>query len=174
MPNDLSDKTNRQAQGDDIASSQPGKKEKIAALERDRDTYRKIYEELLSALGRAEVSTHIEAQDKGGSLKIVEPAVLPLQPISPNRVKMILLGLIAGIGAGIGAIFLLDSMDKSVKTVDALKAFGLPILAVIPHMQNADELKRTKQKDIMLYSFTALYYLCVVAVLLFEFTRGVE
>jgi len=148
--------------------SQSGKSGKIAALERDRETYRKIYGELLNALGKSEVSTHLEFQDKGAGLKIIEPAMLPLKPTTPGRVRMILLGLIAGIAAGIGSIILLDSMDKSVKNVDALKAFGLPILAVIPHIPDADEEAAIKQKDKILYSGTAFYYVCIVGMLLFE------
>lgn len=166
---DLGDKTN---QAHDTPYAHAGKREKIAALERDRDTYRKIYEELLTALGRSEVSTHIEAQDKGGTFRILEPAVLPQKPVSPDRVRFILFGIVAGLAGGFGILLLLDSMDTTVKTIDNLKAFGLPVLAVIPHMENADEVRRTKQKDVLLYSFTALYYVGVVAALLIELRRG--
>jgi len=140
----------------------------IKELERDRETYRKIYEEMLAALGRSEVSSRIEVQDKGGTFKILEPAILPLRPIGMDRVKIILLGIIAGIGAGIGAIILLDTMDKSVKTVDMLNAFGLPVLAVIPHITIPAEIKKTRIKDLALYTFTGIYYIGIAAVLTIE------
>jgi succinoglycan biosynthesis transport protein ExoP len=82
--------------------------------------------------------------------------------------KIILLGIVAGIGVGIGSLILLDSMDRSVKTVDALNGFGLPILAVIPHIQIPAEIKKTRIKDLALYTFTGIYYTGIAAVLVLE------
>lgn len=149
-------------------------RQKIAELERDRDTYRKIYEEMVAAQGRSEVSSHIEGQDKGGTFTILEPAVLPVHPVSPNRVKMILLGLAAGIGIGVGAIILLDSMDKSVKTTDALKDFGLPVLAVIPHIELPGDVEKAKRKDRLLYAVAAVYLACVSALLAIEVIKQIS
>jgi polysaccharide biosynthesis transport protein len=151
------------------APAERGNEQKIKELERDRDVYRKIYEDMLAALGRSEVSSHIEVQDKGGTFNILEPAVLPLMPVGSNRIKIILLGIIAGIGAGIGTIILLDSLDKSVKTVETLNGFGFPVLAVIPHISIPAEIKNTRIKDLALYTFTGIYYMGVAAVLAFEF-----
>ncbi len=160
-----------QKQGAEASSSKLNNNQKITALERDRDTYRKIYEDLMAALGRSEVSNQIEVQDKGGAFKIVEPAVLPVNPVGPNRVKIILLGLFAGIGGGIAFIILLDSMDKSVKTMDTLKGFGLPVLAVIPHIENTAEIQKTKKKDLLLYVITGVYYAFVIGLISFEFLK---
>jgi uncharacterized protein involved in exopolysaccharide biosynthesis len=169
-------RNHREGTGRDVADDQQVVKaaaqkgtQKIAGLERERDAYRKIYEEMMAAQGRSEVSSHIEVKDKGGTFKILEPAILPLKPIGMDRVKLILLGIIAGIGVGIGSIILLDSMDKSVKSVDAMNAFGLPILAVIPHIQIPAEVKKTRIKDLALYTFTGIYYIGIAAVLVHEF-----
>jgi hypothetical protein len=123
---------------------------------------------MLATLGRSEVSSHIDMKDQGATFNVLEPALLPLKPIGPDRIKIILLGIFAGIGAGIGFIILLDSLDKSVKNVDALSVFGLPVLAVIPHIQVPAEIKKKKIKDLLLYTFTGLYYGGVGAVLVIE------
>ncbi|MGE5174538.1 MAG: GNVR domain-containing protein, partial [Betaproteobacteria bacterium] len=143
----------------------------IAALERDRDTYKKIYEQLLATMGRSEVSSQIEAQDKGGAFRILEPAMLPFSPVSPDRVKIILLGLLGGIGGGIGFIILLENMNKSVNTVDNLKTFGLPVLAVIPHIQNPVDIQRMRRNDLLLYVTAGVYLVCVAGLLTFEFLK---
>ncbi len=160
-----------QKQEKEFSSSKLSDRQKIAALERDRDTYKKIYEDLMATLGKSEVSSHIEVQDKGGTFKILEPAILPFSPVSPNRVKIILLGLLAGIGGGIGFIILLDSMDKSVKTVDTLKTFGIPVLAVIPHIQHPTDIEKTKRNDLLLYVTAGVYLVCVAGLLAFEFLK---
>lgn len=161
-------------QGGENASTKIGHDQKIKELERDRDTYRKIYEEMLAALGKSEVSSHIEVQDKGGTFKVLEPAVLPIQPISPNRVMMILLGLLAGVGIGAGTVILLDNMDKSVRSTDALKDFGLPVLAVIPHIELPEDIERTKRKDRLLYAFAAVYLAGVSALLAVEVVKQIS
>ncbi len=162
---------NTQKKGAEFVTSKSSDKQKIAALERDRDTYQKIYEDLMAALGRSQVSNQIEQRDKGSVFNIVEPAVLPLNPVSPNRVKIILLGLLAGIGGGVAFIIMLDSMDKSVRTMDTLKSFGLPVLAVIPHIQNTADAQKTKRKDILLYAIVGVYYAFVIVLLSFEFLK---
>lgn len=145
--------------------------QKIIALERDRDAYRKIYEQLLATMGRSEVSSQIEMQDKGGAFKILEPAVLPDSPVSMNPVQIILLGLVAGIVGGIGFIILLDSMDKSVKTVEGLKTFGYPVLAVIPRVQDPAVVQKAKKNDQALYAFSGVYLACIVGLLLIALLR---
>jgi uncharacterized protein involved in exopolysaccharide biosynthesis len=168
--NEFSDTT--QGQGTARSSTKQGERIRMSELERERDTYQKIYRDLIAMLGRSEVSSHIEIDDKGGTFKILEPALLPLKPVSPNRVKTILLGLLAGIGGGIGFIILLDSMDKSIKTVDALKTFGLPVLAIIPHIQNLTDIQKTRRNDLLLYAAAGVYLICVAGLLTFEFLRS--
>ena len=56
------------------------------------------------AYGKTQVSTQAELQTKEGTFKIVDPAVLPITPVSPNRIKIILLGIIAGLAGAAGLI----------------------------------------------------------------------
>jgi hypothetical protein len=122
-------------------------------------------------LGRSEVSSQIEIQDKSGTFKVLEPALLPLKPMNPSRIKIMLLGLFAGIGGGIGFIILLDSMDKSIKTVDILKTFGVPVLAIIPHIDNPAEIKKTRRNDLFLYTAAGVYLLCLAGLMAFELIK---
>jgi hypothetical protein len=79
-------------------------------------------------------------------------------------VKIILMGILAGIAGGFGLVMLLDQMDKSVKHVTTLKQFGVPVLAVIPKIKDAREIARRKKRDILLAVFTGMYGLCIMAV----------
>lgn len=132
-------------------------KSQLAILERERESNKKIYDDLSAAYSKAEVSTQAEVQDKAGTFRILDPAILPIKPISPNRVKLILLGIIGGIAAAFGLIVVLDMFDKSVKDIDTLKSFGIPVLAIIPHIQAPAELIKTRRRDIFLLSFSGLF-----------------
>jgi protein tyrosine kinase modulator len=141
---------------------------KVTDLERERETYRKIYQDLVATLGKSEVTTHIEAQEKGGMLRVLEPAVLPLKPVSPDRVKFILLGILGGLGAGVGFVILLDSFDHSVKTLDIVKSFGHPVLVVIPHVEHPEDSLKTKRRDLLLYTCSGLYLAGIATLLVRE------
>ncbi len=147
----------------------PVEKKNLADLERERDTSNNIYEDLVVRLGQSEVSKQMELQDKATTFRIVDPAVLPVKPVSPDRVKIILLGILAGLAGGFGIVFMLDNMDKSVRTVNALKTLEIPLLAIIPSIRNPEELIKRKRKDILIYSLTGLYMLCILGVFAIEF-----
>jgi capsular polysaccharide biosynthesis protein len=137
-------------------------------LERERDTYKKIYEELVVRLSQSEVSQQIGPTDRSEKFSIAEPAVLPTKPVSPDRVKVILMGIFAGLAGGIGIIVFLDAMDHSVKSSKAIRTLGLPILAIIPKIQSDQQVQREKIRDSILYGMAVLYLLCILAIVAVE------
>lgn len=146
-----------------------GDRDKLANLVRERDAYKKIYADLVASLSRSEVSTQVELQNKADTFRILEPAIMPTRPVSPNRVKLMLLGLFGGVAGGIGIVLVLDYFDDSVKTLDTLKSFGLPVLAIIPNMRNAAELAKQKKTDVLVYSLAGTYMACFMVFFAKEF-----
>ncbi len=146
----------------------PVERKKLADLERERDTYKEIYQKLVFRLGQSEVSKQMEVQDKAETFRIIEPAVLPVKPVSPNRKLMILFGIFAGLGGALGLLILIDYFDTSVRTLDALKAFGLPVLAVIPTIENPIETMKKRRKDIMVFSLYGVFLLLVLTAFTIE------
>jgi uncharacterized protein involved in exopolysaccharide biosynthesis len=67
----------------------PADKKILTDMMRERNTYQRIYENLLGRVGKAEVSKQMELEDKGTNFRIVDRAVMPLNPVSPDRIKMI-------------------------------------------------------------------------------------
>ena len=157
--------------GRTVSRDEARREQRLKELERDRDTYQKMYGEMLATLGKSEVSSSIEVQDKGLTFNIIEPAILPLQPISPNRLLIIILGFFAGIGAAIGSVILLDGMDKSVKSIDMAKSFGHPVLAMFPYIQLPREQERAQIMNLLLFTVT-LIYVAGMAVLMLVVSTG--
>jgi succinoglycan biosynthesis transport protein ExoP len=143
-------------------------KNRLAILERDRESSKKMYDEMAAAYSKSEVSTKAELQDKAGTFRIVDPAVLPIKPVSPNRIKIIFMGILGGIAVAIGLIVLLDILDDSIKNVDMIKGLGIPVLAVIPHIQNHEDLIKSRRKDIFFYTLSGLFVVLLGAVLVLE------
>ena len=151
-----------------LLQSIPAAKATLEDLEREKISQKALYETMVSRQGQSEVSKQMEVQDKSTIFRIVDPAVLPIKPVSPDRKKLILLGILAGIGGAVGLVILKDQTDDSVKSVDMARHFGLPILAVIPRIEDPALSVLQSGKDRKLYIITALYFSMILAVLALE------
>ncbi len=145
----------------------PSVKAEIEELERERNTQKDLYAQLVNRHGQSEVSSQMEVQDKSANYRIVDAAVLPIKPVSPDRMKIMLMGFAAGLGIAFAVVFLLDTLDASVKSLESVKQFGLPVLAVIPAIENPLERAVERKKDIRLYLVSIVYlcFLCSFVVL---------
>ena len=152
-----------------IFGRMPKEQEEWTKLQRDRNVYQQIYDQLLQKLENAKVSKDIEFSDKGERYRIVDAATLPLFPASPNRVKMILLGILFGIVSGIGAVFGLEYFDHSFKDEDSIEDnLKLPVLAAIPSIvTEADEIAARKL-DIKVFAASGAYLFIICLVLITE------
>jgi succinoglycan biosynthesis transport protein ExoP len=138
----LAELSRQQYEAQGILGRMPKEQEEWSKLQRDRNVYQKIYDDLLQKLENARVSKELELTDKTTNFRIVDSAILPAFPIKPDRVKMILLGIFFGIVSGIGSVFGIDSFDHSFKDENSIESnLKLPVLATIPSMiTEADEL----------------------------------
>jgi tyrosine-protein kinase Etk/Wzc len=68
-----------------------------------------------------------------GSVRILEPAIAPTKPSSPNREATIVLGLLLGIGMGIAGAVMRKGLEQGVADPDEIESgTGLPVFAAIP------------------------------------------
>ncbi|MGA7827474.1 MAG: XrtA system polysaccharide chain length determinant [Geobacteraceae bacterium] len=146
----------------------PAVRAELERLERDRDTQKAFYEELVTRQGQSEISKQLEVQDKATTFRIIDPAVATSRPVSPDRVKIILMGIFAGLAAAMGIALFLDKMDRSVKSVDDLKGLGLSLLAVIPSIRNPKEYDLKRKKDIRVFVAAGAYFCVILMFLAYE------
>ena len=149
----------------------PAARSKLEDLEREKSSQKSLYEIMAARQGQSEVSKQMEVQDKTTTFRVVDPAITPIKPVGPKRVKIILLGILGGIVASFGLILLVDYLDKSVKELESLKSLGVPILAVIPRIESENSLLASRRKDIRFFSITATYFLLILGTLSFEALR---
>lgn len=146
----------------------PAAKTGLDQLEMAKNNQKSIYEQLYARRNQSEVSKQVELQDKATTFRIVEPALLPKMPVSPNRLKIMLFGIIGGIAGGFGVLLLLEQMDSSVKDVEFVKGLGIPLLAVIPRIHNQREIDLQHRHTVRLFSIAGAYFLFLLCFPLME------
>ena len=102
-------------------------------LMRDYGSTKRAYDILLNKAGDAKIAENLEKRQKGERFRIIDSANLPEQPFKPNLMKLLLIGLVFGTGAGVALAFVLENLDTTIKKSNELEEqFGLPVLGVIP------------------------------------------
>jgi polysaccharide biosynthesis transport protein len=114
-----------------------------AILERDLKTNQELYNTLLAKVKEASITDEITKSN----LRIVEPAVLPFEPVKPRKVLNLALSVALGLATGVMLAFFLEYMDQTVHNKDDVqKHFHLPVLSVVP-IQNESPGAAKKSKD---------------------------
>jgi polysaccharide biosynthesis transport protein len=100
---------------------------------------------LLSTLVAKQNEIQVSSQLGGlrtSNIKVVDRALVPARPFTPNIRRNIMTALFLGLFAGLGLVFLAEFLDNTVKgPEDVDKLTGLPSLGIIPYL-SADGLKK--------------------------------
>ena len=125
----------------------PKVEENYNALLSERDNTKAKHDDLMQKLMEARVSQGLETEQKGERFTLIDPARLPEKPYKPNRLAILLIGVVLGIGAGIGFAALREFSDTSVRNIDHLsKVTSYPVLATIPLIVTAGDIARQRMK----------------------------
>ena len=122
------------------------------------------YNDLLQKTMEAEVAQGLEKDQKGERFTLIDPARRPEKPFKPNRLAIVLIGLILGIGSGVGWAALREFTDDAVRNAEILtRQTGFPVLSGIPAIITPSEVARQiKMRRIKIISAVAAIPLGVV------------
>ncbi|MGD1951838.1 MAG: GumC family protein [Leptolyngbyaceae cyanobacterium] len=105
------------------------------SLDRQLQAAQTTFETLLQNLQQAQV---LENQNVGNA-RIVSPALIPSEPVGPSLKLFLLAGGVIGSLLGLIAAFLVDLVDRSVKTVqEGQELYEYPLLGIIPAWKRAN------------------------------------
>lgn len=134
-------------------------------LNRDHENSLRRYQELKAKQMEAQVAQELEKGSKGERFSLIDPPQYPEKPHSPNRLAILLLGLLLSIGGGIGYGAVLESLDQSIKSAKELAGLAVaPLLASIPYIVNNSERasKRKARKIVATSGFAALLLVVIL------------
>lgn len=120
----------RIAQYESELSRIPSQAVELARLQRDRQST----ERLQVALQERLQETRVAEQSELGYAEVVRRAEAPGAPFEPNRLRLGLLGILAGLGLGIGLAFVRTRMDHRIHRPDQLRDRGITVLGTTPDL----------------------------------------
>jgi len=110
-----------------------------------------IFKDLDSRLSQVDLSQFMSANN----IRFVDRAQPDFEPVSPNMTQNILLSILLGLFGGAALAFLLEFLDNSIKTTEDLEQMlGMPLLGVVPVIDQEDMAMIPSNRERAIYSFT--------------------
>ena len=124
-------------------SRAPAILEQVSQLDARTTALRERYEEVAGRLLAAQNSSRMASEQRGERLTVIDPPVVPDDPISPSPWLLVLAGLALGIGAGVLLAVILEAVLRPIRGVDQIEDLGLEPLAVVPTFKPDSTRKRS-------------------------------
>lgn len=126
------------------------------------------YQEVSAREMEAQISQQLELEKKGERFTLIDPPQEPLEPVSPNRIAILLLGFVLAFAGGFGSVALAEALDSTIhseKTITHI--LGVAPLATIPYLENQQEYEAQKKRQLML--IMGMTIAGIIAVIIFHF-----
>ncbi|HYD78489.1 MAG TPA: polysaccharide biosynthesis tyrosine autokinase [Paucimonas sp.] len=109
----------------------------ILRLSRDVKVNTELYTALLNTAQQLRVIT----AGKGSNVRLVDAAMTPEKPVTPDRPKIIAIAFLLGLFLGIVAAFVRKALRGGIDDAAELeKMLGLPVYATIPHSKTQQDM----------------------------------
>jgi capsular exopolysaccharide synthesis family protein len=110
----------------------------LARLQREQSAYEKLFTQVEQRYQEA----IINEQSVPGNVLVVDEALLPLSPSKPNRLYIVIIGFVLGLGLSFGFIMIRNHFDNTIKTPEDISSRNINILAWIPQIEGIDSNNR--------------------------------
>jgi uncharacterized protein involved in exopolysaccharide biosynthesis len=127
----------------------PSNETTLNSLDRNRQNIQAQYNSAVARLAEASTGEQIELRLKGERLSLIESAVPPQKPVSPNRVLLLVGTLAAALALGAGAIILMELLNNRIRRPGELveKLEIMPMMT-IPYIDSSGERKRRRMASV--------------------------
>jgi len=145
----------------------PGAEVALGALDRDYQTKKTAYDQLLLQQQKITLGADAASQQQGEGIEVVDPANLPSQPVAPKRLMLSAFGLAFGLGLGLllTAIFEIPRLFTVQSVEDARHYIDLPVLISVPELLTPQEARNRPRRRRLLLAAAVIATLATIPVL---------
>ena len=130
-------------------ASTPVVAEQLNSLEREYQSLVTAFQDFSARRQQAAVQANLERKQLGENFRILESAFPAARPGSPNRILMLFVGVIIGLGAGVAMGLVLETSDSSIHDSRRLQAYAnMPVLVSIPSIR-LDPDRRVRRRRVI-------------------------
>lgn len=130
----------------------------------ERNNTRIKFDDLMKKVMEAKVAYGLEKEQKGERFTLIDSARFPEKPYKPNRLAIVLIGLVLAIGAGVGTGSLKEFSDNSVRSAKGLSDLtSFPVLAGIPEIKTEKDIEHSKKKRIRIIILAIIIIIAGIA-----------
>ncbi len=88
---------------------------------------------ICSAVSEAFIAQSEMVFPTGGDIQVMDKAIVPVEPVSPNKKMNLAIAFLIGLMGSMGLAFVLEMLDRTIKTEDDVERYiGVPIIGMIP------------------------------------------
>ena len=150
----------------------PEREQEFALITRDRQVAKDLYDNMLKRYDEASLAASVETDRQGERFRVLESALPPEGPTGPNRLRLILMGILLALAGAVGMVLTAEQFDASFHGIEELREFtSVPVLVSIPPI-GPMPLKRRLLTG--LATVTALAMIALIATASAYFAHGNE
>ncbi len=138
--------------------------EQLDGLDRQYQHIFESYQDFSNRRHQASVQADLERRQLGEQFRVLEQAFIATEASSPNRVVIILVGVLFGLAMGGAAGIVMEAADPTVHDARQLQAsLNIPVLAAIPEIWlESDRLRKRRSTFRQSFATAALVVLALV------------
>jgi len=120
----------------------PGVERDYIQLQRDYDTQRGRFEDLQGKMKNAALARTMETESRGERFALLAPPKVPTKVYFPNRLGIMLLGMVLGCGIAVGCVAITEATDPTVRSMaDLQEIMQIAPVGAIPTLLNPSDLR---------------------------------
>jgi len=144
----------------------------LQRLKDEVSSNRKLYELFLDQSQGAQIQEAAHRTAAEGRFRLMEPAMLPLKPVKPNRLRLAAMSIVIGLMLGLTLVFLVEYLDHSLNSVEDVERYlGHAVLVTIPRMDVG--VRRGRKVRLVVLAVLIVLALILVAIFLKQRLLGV-
>ncbi|MDQ2975568.1 MAG: Wzz/FepE/Etk N-terminal domain-containing protein [Acidobacteriota bacterium] len=147
----------------------PGAEVTLGALDREYQTKKAAYDQLLFQQQKITLGADAASQQQGEGIQVVDPANLPARPVAPKRAVLMGAGLAVGLAFGflLAGMFEVPRLLTIQTSEDASHYTSLPVLMTVPELLTPQEARsRPRRRKLLLATAVAAMILAIPALAL--------
>lgn len=145
----------------------PGVDVELSAIDRDYQTKKAAYDQLLEEQQKIGLNSDAITQQQGEGIEVIDAANLPSKPVAPKRIMLATIGLGAGLGLGLLLVGIFEGprLLTIQNSEDARHYTGLPVLLSVPELLTPQEARAVPRRRRLLLAAGVLATLVSIPML---------